>query len=288
MPSTTLGPKLGFLINCNRGDEYSDVFRPFLRAFDTLVMSSVLSSSTAAPPSSPSNGDAYILPTNGLSGAWSAHGGQIAVWSTEITTAGTDTKVPGWDFYTPKEGWRVWDVSQGKMLTFVTGAWTAPSSSGLSDPGANGLLKRTSANTTAVATGADIPTITESQVTNLVSDLASKASTATFTTSAAGLAPASGGGTTNFLRADGTWAAPPSSTGLADPGSNGLLKRTSAGVTAVATAADIPNITESQVTNLTTDLAAKAPLVSPTFTTPTLGVATATSINKITITAPAS
>jgi hypothetical protein len=30
-----------------------------------------------------------------------------------------------------------------------------------------------------------------------------------FTTSLKGLAPASGGGTTNFLRADGTWAAPP-------------------------------------------------------------------------------
>ena len=30
-----------------------------------------------------------------------------------------------------------------------------------------------------------------------------------FTTSLAGLAPSSGGGTTNFLRADGTWAAPP-------------------------------------------------------------------------------
>lgn len=35
------------------------------------------------------------------------------------------------------------------------------------------------------------------------------ATTDAFTTSAAGLAPASGGGTTNFLRADGSWAAPP-------------------------------------------------------------------------------
>jgi len=42
-------------------------------------------------------------------------------------------------------------------------------------------------------------------------------------------------------------------------------------------------VTESQVTNLTTDLAAKAPLVSPSFTTPSLGVATATSINGTTI-----
>jgi len=32
-----------------------------------------------------------------------------------------------------------------------------------------------------------------------------------FTSGAKGLAPASGGGTTNFLRADGTWAAPPGS-----------------------------------------------------------------------------
>jgi len=31
----------------------------------------------------------------------------------------------------------------------------------------------------------------------------------TFTSSLAGIVPASGGGTTNFLRADGTWAPPP-------------------------------------------------------------------------------
>lgn len=35
----------------------------------------------------------------------------------------------------------------------------------------------------------------------------------TFTTSLKGLAPASGGGTVNYLRADGTWAAPPGTTG---------------------------------------------------------------------------
>jgi hypothetical protein len=37
----------------------------------------------------------------------------------------------------------------------------------------------------------------------------------TFGTAAAGIVPASGGGTTNFLRADGTWAAPPSGGGTA-------------------------------------------------------------------------
>jgi hypothetical protein len=41
-----------------------------------------------------------------------------------------------------------------------------------------------------------------------------------FTTALKGVAPASGGGTTNFLRADGTWAAPPGGGGGSPGGSN--------------------------------------------------------------------
>lgn len=43
----------------------------------------------------------------------------------------------------------------------------------------------------------------------------------TFTSGAKGLAPASGGGTTNFLRADGTWAAPPGGGGGVSDGDKG-------------------------------------------------------------------
>lgn len=51
-----------------------------------------------------------------------------------------------------------------------------------------------------ITTGAgDAEELTGTQATSLLD---------TFTSSAKGLAPASGGGTTNFLRADGTWAAP--------------------------------------------------------------------------------
>jgi hypothetical protein len=44
------------------------------------------------------------------------------------------------------------------------------------------------------------------------------------------------------------------------------------------------SIAQADVTSLTSDLALKAPLISPSFTTPSLGVATATSINATTIT----
>ena len=44
-----------------------------------------------------------------------------------------------------------------------------------------------------------------------------------FTSGAKGLAPASGGGTTNFLRADGTWAAPGGGGGGFDFGLNAAM-----------------------------------------------------------------
>ncbi|WP_128515164.1 hypothetical protein [Tabrizicola thermarum] len=51
----------------------------------------------------------------------------------------------------------------------------------------------------------------------------------TFTSGAKGLAPASGGGTTNFLRADGTWAAPAGGGGGSPGGASGEIQFNNAG-----------------------------------------------------------
>jgi len=60
---------------------------------------------------------------------------------------------------------------------------------------------------------------------------------ATFTSGAKGLVPASGGGTTNFLRADGTFAAPPGGGGGSPGGLSGQVQWNDAG--AFAGAADV-------------------------------------------------
>jgi hypothetical protein len=59
----------------------------------------------------------------------------------------------------------------------------------------------------------------------------------TFTSGAKGLTPASGGGTTNFLRADGTWAAPAGGGGGSPGGASGEIQYNDGG--AFAGAADV-------------------------------------------------
>lgn len=117
-----LGPRLGLLINADIGEAYYDQFRPFLRAIDALLLGAVINTSTIAPPSSPSNGDAYLL-KGSPSGAWAGQHNAIAVWSTEITQTGNNTKVPGWEFFLPNAGWTVWDTATSTLQVFSSGVW---------------------------------------------------------------------------------------------------------------------------------------------------------------------
>jgi hypothetical protein len=138
-----------------------------------------------------------------------------------LTPAAVPTGVSGRLAVNPAKALQVYDGS----------AWQY---TGLQDSGGNGILKRTARDTTAVATqGTDYykPGGTAIAVTDLPVMVASGAS------HAAGIVPdpPSSGGTTKFLREDGTWQIPASS-GLGDSGSNGLVKRTALNTTTAATA----------------------------------------------------
>jgi len=76
----------------------------------------------------------------------------------------------------------------------------------------------------------------------------------TFTSTVAGIAPASGGGTSNFLRADGSWATPPasggtvSSIGVASGGvQSGALTVSGSPVTSSGTITITPNLFSASV-----------------------------------------
>lgn len=94
-------------------------------------------------------------------------------------------------------------VSVGGTVNFLRadGSWSTPPGTGVP----TGRL----VSTTAPLTGGG----------SLLADLT--LGVATFTSIAPGVVPLSGGGTTNFLRADGTWAAPPSGGGGVSDGDKG-------------------------------------------------------------------
>jgi hypothetical protein len=85
-----------------------------------------------------------------------------------------------------------------------------------------------------------------------------------------GLAPASGGGTSNFLRADGTWAAPPGS-GLTDGDKGDIVVSSSGSVWTIDPAVFV------------TERAAAATLALKTLTAPTINGGTATALTNFAV-----
>ena len=82
----------------------------------------------------------------------------------------------------------------------------------------------------------NIEELTAAQATSLLN---------TFTSTLKGLVPSSGGGTANFLRADGTWAIPPGGTGGVPGGSTGQIQYNNSGAFAGFTATGDISITPS-------------------------------------------
>lgn len=86
-----------------------------LRRLDCLTQANVISRTLTAPPGSPTDGAAYIVAAS-PTGAWSGQAGKIARWY----AAGA-----GWEFYTPRTGWRVWSAADGADYRYNGTTWVA-------------------------------------------------------------------------------------------------------------------------------------------------------------------
>lgn len=84
-------------------------------SLDALVQATVKSVTTTAPPGSPANGDAYIVPA-GATGAWTSQTNKIAVWQAR-------TGVAAWQFYSPKSGWQVYNQADSGDYVYNGTAW---------------------------------------------------------------------------------------------------------------------------------------------------------------------
>lgn len=108
--------KFGILAHGDAGDEHWAPLMAQWRAMLLFMEPTVLSMTETAPPGTPDDGDAYIIPS-GASGAWFGHTNKIARWSA----------VEGlWELFTPKRNW-VFGVddegADGVMKRFNGTAW---------------------------------------------------------------------------------------------------------------------------------------------------------------------
>lgn len=81
-----------------------------LNDLDGLAQLSVIDRTLATPPSSPSEGAAYIVAAS-PTGAWSGYANYVALYFS------------GWKFKAPQTGWRAFDRNADKVVYYTGSAW---------------------------------------------------------------------------------------------------------------------------------------------------------------------
>jgi hypothetical protein len=219
------------------------------------------------------SGKTLLANTTGSAGAVSAVA--ISSITTELTavvgdsgSGGTKGLVPA-----PASG----DASAGKFLK-ADGLWAVPTTTIGTNVVTNSMLAQVATaifkGRTTAGTG-NVEDLTVTQATAMLN---------TFTSSLKGLAPASSGGTTNFLRADGTWAAPAGGGGSGTVTSVGALTLGTTGTDLSSTVANqttTPVITLNVPTASATNRGALSSTDWTTFNNKQAALVSATNIKTI-------
>ncbi len=107
------GPNLGLLVHANDGEAHGNELRRLLRGVDALVQARVKDKDLAAPPTSPVDGDCYLVAAS-ATGAWAGWTNRIARWSAAANA---------WESYVPKEGWEVAVEDENVNYRYSGNAW---------------------------------------------------------------------------------------------------------------------------------------------------------------------
>lgn len=103
-------PRLGVLMMASNMAAKEQVFNEAILSFDALFSGSVISAAITTPPSSPADGDCYVVPA-GATGAWSGKTNKIAF------------AYNGWQFVTAPTQYRVYNQATSQFIRFNGSTW---------------------------------------------------------------------------------------------------------------------------------------------------------------------
>ncbi|OED39014.1 hypothetical protein AB833_17405 [Chromatiales bacterium (ex Bugula neritina AB1)] len=84
-----------------------------LKRLGAVVGLSVLDRDLATPPDTPTNGDRYLIPSDGI-GAWSNRAGQLAVRIADV-----------WEYHAPSIGWLCYIEDEAVLSVYQSSGWSA-------------------------------------------------------------------------------------------------------------------------------------------------------------------
>lgn len=89
-----------------------------LKALDAIIPLSELDRDLSTPPTSPNEGDRYIVVT-GASDDWGGQDKKVAAFQDG-----------SWEFYTPNTGWLAWVADEASLVGWDGSSWVISSGSG--------------------------------------------------------------------------------------------------------------------------------------------------------------
>lgn len=185
------GPNLGQIVSGAAGEgHYAELLRQW-RAIDALVQPSVISRVAAVPTTGMADGDRYLV-------TGTTNQNKIARYS--LGSAGL---ADGWEYYTPKAGWRIYVAAEGADYQFNGSSWAVAGGSQVAWTNLTGVPVNVTALGGLSGAADTLPYFTGAGALSLAT-LTAQARTLLAATSQAGQRTALGLGTAAMLTAQTT------------------------------------------------------------------------------------
>ncbi len=109
--SDTQSPHFGFdYLTASQAQKHV-VVNDVIRDIDSFMHLSVKANALTQPPTSPANGDRYLIGQNAIDD-WAGKDGQLAFFHDD-----------GWVYFEPQIGWRIWDEANFAFRVYTSSGW---------------------------------------------------------------------------------------------------------------------------------------------------------------------